>query len=133
LPIGIVCEEHPKAIEIPKDIQVRRPVSNVTENCGIYVNSFLRTKKDCNGQLRSNGIGRSLITAARVVLDEEGIGCLVANKILCMDAGTPTGQFYRRLGGHIFGKDKATGEIHDQMGKFAIPTRAIVSAPYVFI
>ena len=133
LQMGIVCVEHPKAIEIPRDVLVRRPVSKVTENCGIYVNSILRTKKDSDRQLKSNGIGRSLITAARVVLDEEGVRYLVADKILCMDAGTPTGQFYRRLGGHIFGKDKETGEIHDQKGKFAIPTRSIMSAPYVFI
>jgi GNAT superfamily N-acetyltransferase len=85
---------------------------------GIYVDDALRGKK----------IGKSLISAARIVLRKENVRQLVVDEITEITPGTQTGEFYRRLGGKIF----YVNVDHPSSPKLSIPTKPSLKYPYRF-
>lgn len=110
-PIGILCLGDP--VYVPdKPFRVSRSSQISKDFEGIHVSP----------ELRGQGIGRSLVSASRVILDELGIRVLMIDQI--KTGPGQGGEFYRQLGGRRFEISK--------VASMCMPTRSTNRLPYVF-
>lgn len=87
-------------------------------------------------ELRREGVATSLVTSARVILNQLKVKTLLIDEIGHMEEGAAEGDFYRSLNPYVF-KTREWYEYYrydkHEMGQVALPTAATRERPYVFL
>jgi len=117
--IGLIKKANP--IIWMDDIKCERDRTLSERELGLYVNE----------PLRGNGIGKTLISAVRVILNQEGIETLILDDLTDINTRNQTGIFYQKLGGRIFYVKPGT-RVEKKVPKLLLPTQSTLNNPYVF-
>jgi GNAT superfamily N-acetyltransferase len=117
--IGLIKKANP--IIWMDEIKCERNRAFLESELGLFVDETLR----------GNGIGKALISAVRVVLNEEGIQTLLLDDLTDINPRNQTGAFYQKLGGRIF-YVKSGAKSERKVPKLLLPTQSTFNNPYVF-